>query len=425
MTNSAPLSSGERAQLKDDARRVLDTNRQRGVSRWENRAYDFVCPSNVTYPFQWLWDSGFHAIALTHFDVARAQQELRCLLQAQQPDGFIPHMILWEREKYRAQIATYNIALLNDYLTAITQPPFLAQAVERVYRASDDAAFLAAVLPQTQAYYRWLARNRDPDDDGLIAIIQPDESGLDALPAYDALLKMPTLDPRGLRAAMENIFAAYAPLRASPAQIFAADVFVVEDLLMNCAYAQGSRALARLCRIARDAAGAAEFDRLAARVEFALVEKCYDESRGIFFDLLGAAEQKSGVITVTSLLPLMLENLDAAICHRLVHDHLLNPQEFWLAYPLPSVAANEPSFDPDARTQLLWRGPTWVNMNWLIAGGLRAHGFAEIADELAARTAQMILRGGYREYFNPRTGVGGGAPGFGWTTLVVDMLADS
>jgi glycogen debranching enzyme len=104
-------------------------------------------------------------------------------------------------------------------------------------------------------------------------------------------------------------------------------------------------------------------------------EKCYDEPRGIFFDLLGAVEKPSGVVTVTSLLPLMLDNLDPEICKRLVVEHLSNPNEFWLPYPLPSVAANEPSFDPEAKTDLLWRGSTWVNMNWFLVGGLRRHGY--------------------------------------------------
>jgi glycogen debranching enzyme len=164
----------ECAQLSAAAKQVLSANRHTGQSQWENRRFDFVCPSNVTYPFQWFWDSCFHAIALTHVDVRLAEQELLCLLQAAQPDGFIPHMILWEREKYPAQIASYSITMLNDYLTAITQPPFVAQAVERVYKAGQNRAFLTSVLPKVQAYYRWLIRNRDPDHDHLIAIIQPD-----------------------------------------------------------------------------------------------------------------------------------------------------------------------------------------------------------------------------------------------------------
>jgi len=416
------LTEADKARLIEEAKQVLMNNRHRGVSTWGNRSFDFICPSNVTYPFQWLWDSCFHAIALAHFDVALARQQFVGLMQAAQPDGFIPHIILWEREKYPEQIAAYNIAMLNDYLTAISQPPVLAQAIERVYLAEPDAAFLASVLPTTQAYYRWWLEQRDPDHDYLVAIIQPDESGLDALPAYDALLQMPSVDREGLRQAMQRLFAAYAPLRHDPAALLASDVFVVEDVMVNSFYAQGLRALARLCRIAGEAARAAEFDTLAARVENALVEKCYDERVGAFFNLDGMRERPARVLTATSLFPLILEHLPAAIARRLVEEHLHNPAEFWLPYPVPSVAASEPSFDPEARTGLLWRGSTWVNFNWALVGGLRAHGYTQLAEELIARTIEMVARGGWREYYNPYTAQGYGAPNFGWTTLVLEWL---
>lgn len=419
-----PRTHEDYAHLTAQAKDVLAKNRHQGRSSWGNRSYSFVCPSNETYPFQWLWDSCFHAIALTHVDVGLAQQELLCLLQAAQPDGFIPHMILWEREKYLEQISHYNIAMLNDYLTAITQPPVLAQAVERVYRAGKDNSFLARVLPPTKAYYRWWIQHRDPDHDYLVAIIQPDESGLDALPGYDALLKMATLDRAGLNAAMERLFAAYAPLRADEVRLIEADIFVVEDVMVNCIYAQGLRSLARLCRISNEPQDAAEFDRLASHVEQAIVNKCYHEPLGIFFDRCGAAEVPSGVMTVTSLFPLILDHLDPAIAKRLVDDHLHNPAEFWLPYPVPSVAATEPTFDPEGKTGLLWRGPTWTNTNWFLVAGLQQHGYDDIAAELIDRTLEMVARGGIREYYSPYSGTGYGAPGFGWTTLILDWLAD-
>ncbi len=403
------------------AKEVLRSNRRQGRSSWGNREFNFVCPSNVSYPFQWLWDSCFHAIALTHVEVKLAEQDLLCLLQAAQPDGFIPHMILWEREKYLEVVASYNLAMLNDYLTAITQPPVLAQAVERVYAAGDNRAFLDSVLGKTKAYYRWWIEHRDPDHDNLVAIVQPDESGLDALPGYDALLAMPSVDRAGLRQAMDRIFAAYAPLRERQQSVIDADVFVVEDVMVNSIYAQGLRALARVCAGIGDA-DAAEFDRLAERVEHALVAKCYDERRGIFFDRCGMNEVPSAVITFTSLFPLILDHLDSAIAERVVNEHLHNPAEFWLPYPIPSVAANEPSFDPEAKTGLLWRGSTWVNVNWFLVPGLRRHGFDEWADELVARTLEMVRRGGIREYYSPYTGTGYGAPDFGWTTLILDFM---
>jgi hypothetical protein len=116
-----------------NARRVLSINRQRGVSEWNGRTYDFVCPSPQSYPFQWLWDSAFHAIALLCVDPELAKQEIRCLLQGAQPDGFIPHMLLWEKRHHRAALQEYSIVLADPFYTATVQPPVLARAIWRVY----------------------------------------------------------------------------------------------------------------------------------------------------------------------------------------------------------------------------------------------------------------------------------------------------
>jgi hypothetical protein len=37
------------------------------------------------------------------------------------------------------------------------------------------------------------------------------------------------------------------------------------------------------------------------------------------------------------------------------------------------------------------------------------------------KTKELVLRGGFREFYNPFTGEPYGAPGFGWSTLVLDM----
>lgn len=410
--------------MRVEASRVLAGNRQRGVSQWEGRAYDFVCPSPRSYPFQWLWDSGFHAIALLHVDAELAKQELRCLLQGQQPDGFLPHMLLWEKRFHAAALAEYSIQLAHEYFTATTQPPVLARSVERIVQATGDRAFAAEMLPPLQRLFRWWAGARDPDEDGLVAILQPDESGLDASPKYDVYLGLQNTPPGGmdaaLKAAMQRLFAAYRAQRTDARALMALDVFTWKDVLVNTIYADGLRCLARLERLLGGRGD--EWDRQAERTESALLEKCWDPAAGAFWDLHGAAETPVRVLTVTSLLPLALESLPSPIATRLVEEHLLNPREFWLPYPVPSVAASEPSFAPTFDCGAIWRGPTWVNTNWYLYHGLRAHGFADIATDLARRTVEMVARGGIREFFNPYTAEGYGAPDFGWTTLVLDVI---
>src|SRR5207302_9636445 len=86
---------------------------------------------------------------------------------------------------------------------------------------------------------------RDPDDDGLVAIIQPDESGLDASPKYDALMGISPESTEEtlpeLERSMQRLYDAYAPYRSEPARIPALDAFTWADVMLNAIYADGLR----------------------------------------------------------------------------------------------------------------------------------------------------------------------------------------
>ena len=90
---------------------------------------------------------------------------------------------------------------------------------------------------------------------------------------------------------------------------------------------------------------------------------------------------------------------------------------------MPSTAASEKAFDPQWKTDTTWRGPTWMNVNWYLYWGLRDHGFADVASELARRSIALVAKLGVREFYDPITGDGQGAHDFAWTTLVLDMIA--
>src|SRR5437870_10373266 len=278
-----------------EARRVLEGNRQRGISDWGGRRYDFVCPSPRTYPFQWFWDSAFHAIALLHVDPELAKQEIRCLMQGAQPDGFIPHMILWEKGAHEVALREVQpIWLADSFFTATIQPPVVARAVLRIHEATSDADFVREVLPPIRRFFRWLKAVRDPDDDGLVAIIQPDESGLDASPKYDKAMRIPYDPPThtlpALQQSMQRLFDAYKGATAEAQPLL--DVFLFEDVMVNAIYADGLRALAKLSR-AVDAPDADRFERDSKRTQAALMHKCWDDEAGVFWDLSGKAEEQA------------------------------------------------------------------------------------------------------------------------------------
>src|SRR6266542_1879171 len=239
-------SSPEVSRVVSECGRVLAGNRQEGVSGWESKGYSFTCPSPTTYPFQWWWDSAFIAIALLHVDPELAKQEVRWLLQGVQPDGFMPHMLLWEKSAHERALAEYSIRLAHPFYTATIQPPVIGRTVERIWDATHDVVFAREVLRPLLRHFDWLDEVRDPDRDGLIAIIQPDESGVDASPKFDPLMGYPK-DNDDLVRWIDRLYARYQPLRFNDRAILALDLFQVEEALTNVCYVLGMQALARLC----------------------------------------------------------------------------------------------------------------------------------------------------------------------------------
>ena len=81
--------------LLDRAGALLRQNTR--TASLDGRGFTFTVPSGGRYPFQWFWDSCFHAIVWARIDPARAADELRSLLAWQRDDGFVPHVIFWDQ----------------------------------------------------------------------------------------------------------------------------------------------------------------------------------------------------------------------------------------------------------------------------------------------------------------------------------------
>jgi len=124
--------------------------------------------------------------------------------------------------------------------------------------------------------------------------------------------------------------------------------------------------------------------------------------------------------TPFSLFPLLCGCLEKEKAERLV-SHLFEEKEFWTEFPVPSVAADEPAFNPDQ----MWRGPAWVNVNYLLVEGLTRSGFPVEAQRLRKITLERLMNlPDFYEFYNPLTGEPGSkaAPIFGWSAaLFIDL----
>ncbi len=403
--------------LEARAAALLRANTRTG-SR-DGTSYRFTVPAPHAYPFQWFWDSCFHAIVWSRFDRERAADELRGLLAWQSDDGFIPHVVFWDQSRVKVlQVWHYLESrgvpfVRKPLVSAHVQPPVLAQALERI-----GPPYALEALPAAAAFYRYLARERDPDGDGLVSIVAQFESGLDYSPVYSR-----AADPFGIYFGSRLIELRNRLVDFDLERIFRTSDRHQEDVLFNAVYGDGLHALARLADAAGDPELAAWARASAARVTEALLERSWDERAGLFFNLAGRDERPVRRRTIISLLPLVLPDLPREIAARLV-EQLVDPRSFWPRYPVASVALDEDSFSRDHRVwgvRFIWRGPTSMNTNWFLVRGLRLHGYDAEADELAARSRELVERGDFNEFFDPIDGRPVGARDFGWATLAVDV----
>ncbi|MDQ1385639.1 MAG: mannosylglycerate hydrolase [Actinomycetota bacterium] len=156
------------------------------------------------------------------------------------------------------------------------------------------------------------------------------------------------------------------------------------------------------------------------RTEAALEELLWDEPSGQYYSRDAFTKELIKVPTVATLLPLWSGTPSPARAERLT-ELMQQPNGFWPTYPVPSVPIDAPEF----RAAGYWKGPTWVNMNWMIYEGLRNYHRTDRAQELRDRTLDLVARAGFSEYFSPLTGQGYGADDFSWTAaLVIDLLQD-
>lgn len=408
------------ADLRDAVTDLYRANRRQGHAQWAGQEYDYVCPSPGTYPYQWFWDSCFHAIVLSHLDIGRAEAELATLLINQQPDGFVPHMAFWPLE--RPETGPYHLAGSSPNLSASMQPPVLAEAVAAVAARGRGASYLREVLPSVRRFYDWCDEARDPDRDGLIAIVEPHESGMDQTPSYDAYLGLSGGDAAGFEAAWRGVAESNAAVGQRSEAVFERDRFVVEDVAVNVLHAENQRVLSQLLSQVGDSDGAAQFAVRAERTASALFERCWSPADEDFHGLAGRDEALLPAGTVSGLLPILLADLPADRVDRIA-ERLADPAQFATSYPVPSVSLRNPAYRraPPGGT-VLWRGPTWINTNWYLGRGLRRHGRESLATRIEDASLRLVERSGFREHYDAERGQGYGALGFAWSALVLDML---
>ena len=295
----------------------------------------WTTPDRWPHRHMWLWDSAFHALGLSRIDPDLARDALLAVLEQTKADGMLPHTI--------TPVTT----------SQITQPPILAWAVLEILNVTGDRNFAQQCKPYLFQYLEWDRKNRDQNGNHIPEwfiegnpLCRCGECGLDNSPLFNKAVLLDSVD-----------FACY----------------LCNDYMCLAEIAErlSDDAMSKTCRTH------------AQKIKTAVNDLLWCEEMGLYLyrDFDGDFVP---IKTIASFMPLFAGVADDVRARRLLA-HLQDPATFAAPMPIPSVALDSGSYCKD-----MWRGPSWINTNYLIYRGLVRYGFTEAAARLRTVTIDKL-----------------------------------
>jgi hypothetical protein len=375
-----------------DRRRALIDGASRHAleSNWVHE-HGFTMPNRRKYPWQWLWDSCFHAIAWSALGDARCRIEMESLFALQRPSGFLPHMG-YQRDP-RQSLSLWTTAGSSD----ITQPPMYGHAL----RVLAERGFALEHLYERAAEaLGWLfAERRDPDS-GLIRIVHPWESGRDDSPRWDGWEQRPFSERRWNRQKRELL----GSLVLSDGAATSNAEFEVAPAGFNALVAFNARELAELTG---DALMREQADELAAALD-----ACWAEEHRTWSDVRLRGRGTGALApTLDGLLGVLVSDDERVV--EWAFAEMFETERFWRAFGPAGTAADDPGYSP----LRYWRGDAWPQEIYLMMVAAERRGRGDAASRLAEKLVTGCTRSCSSERWSPESGVALGAAPQGWAAL--------
>ena len=428
---------------KKKATKVLENN-------WKGC---FSIPCKDLYPFQWNWDSGFIAVGFAHFDMVKAEQEITTLLDAQWQNGFLPHIIFHTETDSYFPGPDFHKSDLHPQsskkykTTGITQPPVTGFVLQEIYKISNDKKatlnFIKKVIDKVYDNHDYFYKNRDPKNEGLVYIYHNWESGTDNSPIWDDIWEtMNSPEYTFERRDTTHVDASERPSKReydhylhiieiaknnnyNDKKIAELSPFLVQDPLFNTMLIKSNQSLLDLYQlIGGNQNKIAQLQRWQDKAIETFNKKLFDKELGAYIHYDLRNERPLRFVSSSSFSPIFAKipsKERAKIVVKTMMDKFGNENQYLCA-----------SFDPTSERfspKKYWRGPVWVNLNWILYKGLKEYGFSDIAKRIKEDTIEIIEKNGFYEYFDSRKemhadGKGGyGGNDFSWSAaLLIDLL---
>jgi len=325
------------------------------------------------------WDTFFAATLASIGDKDLAYANAVEILREETKQGFVPNYARaggWKSEDR-------------------SEPPVGAITVLGLYKQFHERWFLEDAYAPLMKWNRWWAAHRDTQgylawgsdggnepenlDDGSRGTHQGAEfeSGLDNSPMYDGTYYNP-------------------------------DSHLIEmgDVGLMSMYVADCDALAEIAETLGKAEDAKELRGRGDRYR-AKLGTMWDEKAGMFLNRDLHTGKASMRLSPTNFYPMLAHAATAEQAKTMVEKHLLNPDEFWGEWVIPSIARNDPAF----KDQEYWRGRIWGPMNYLVYLGLEKYDDGKTRAAFAEKSYDLFLKewrekGHVHENYNAELGTG-------------------
>ena len=316
--------------------KALSINKVNVRSAEGNIPCTWTTPDRVPHRHMWLWDSVFHALAIVNYNEELAKNAIRAVLSQARDDGFIP------------------CTMSPDGYDSVTQPQVLSWGVWEVYKKTGDKAFLSESVMALEKYLKWDNENRDKNGNGLLEwqgdpndlTCKCGESGQDNSPRFDTDEDLDAVD--------FSVFAAH-------------DAYYLAEIFREL----GNNDKAEEWKIV--------YENLKDKINSLL----WCEEDGVYYDR-SFGGKLTRVLTPLSFLP-MFANIPSEARAAKMKAVLTDENLLWTKNPISTISLTHPSFSTD-----MWRGGVWLNLNFFIAQGLKNYGYDALANELIAKTLDMV-----------------------------------
>lgn len=305
------------------------------------------------------WDTFFCSLLASRRDKDLAYANVRAMLAEMTDRGMLP-----------------NVNGGAGQTLDRSQPPVGAYCVWKLHQKFNDLEFLAEVYPPLKRWHAFWMKYRDGNGDGLL------EWGSDPIPAPVDWWKPHTQQAAKWESGLDN-----SPMYEDIPFNEEANTLELADIGLSCLYAADADALANIAEALGLADEAASYRAEYAQVSKRINEDLWDEEHGIYCNRHWDGRM-SERWSPTSFYALYAGVATPERAERCVREHLMNPDEFWGEWVIPSISRKDANFP----VQKYWQGRVWPPMNFLCYEGLRRCGFHAEADELAAKSEALFLK---------------------------------